>query len=342
MLSHATAARADRPAPRANHPEPTPAEARVLAIMADPARRGWSPDRLATLAGASPADAARVYLRLAAGDWRLPAAPARLRVVAPPDSSPEPLPVATSPRPARYVTDRAGRDAFHAELARLRDAGDVGARNRLVEANLPLARRLAAQALARVAPGDHALFDDLCAEANCGLLRAAEKFDGARGVAFSTYAVFWIKQSIVRYLTTSNATIHVPAWTQLKDAAAKSRRAAGHVAAARAARSCRPVGGPALVGDPDPLDLLVARAEAGPEPAERSVALMGFLDGLPGGERGVLVRSFGLDGEPAATQQAIGAGVGLTRGRINQIYLRGLDSLRARFAERGITTAADL
>jgi RNA polymerase primary sigma factor len=84
-------------------------------------------------------------------------------------------------------------------------AGDEEARRRLIEANLRLVVKIAR---AYVTPDMPLL--DLIQEGNIGLIKAAEKFDGARLVRFSTYASWWIRQAITRALVNSRRAIRLP------------------------------------------------------------------------------------------------------------------------------------
>jgi len=84
-------------------------------------------------------------------------------------------------------------------------SGDEEARRRLIEANLRLVVKIAR---GFVTPDMPLL--DLIQEGNVGLIKAAEKYDGARNVRFSTYASWWIKQSIMRSLVNSRRAIRLP------------------------------------------------------------------------------------------------------------------------------------
>ena len=85
--------------------------------------------------------------------------------------------------------------------------GDVQARDRMVRANLRLVVNIA-----RGYTGKGLSLQDLIEEGNLGLLRAVEGFDPAVGTRFSTYASYWIKQSIKRALINSAKTIRIPAY----------------------------------------------------------------------------------------------------------------------------------
>jgi RNA polymerase primary sigma factor len=93
------------------------------------------------------------------------------------------------------------------ELAKLIEQGDVRARDRMVRANLRLVVNIA-----RGYVGKGLSLQDLIEEGNLGLLRAVEGFDPDMGTRFSTYASYWIKQSIKRALINSAKTIRIPAY----------------------------------------------------------------------------------------------------------------------------------
>ncbi|MBQ4087657.1 MAG: RNA polymerase sigma factor RpoD [Clostridia bacterium] len=91
------------------------------------------------------------------------------------------------------------------ELARRMSEGDVNARKRLAEANLRLVVSIAKRYVGR-----GMLFLDLIQEGNLGLIKAVEKFDYAKGYKFSTYATWWIRQSITRAIADQARTIRIP------------------------------------------------------------------------------------------------------------------------------------
>jgi RNA polymerase primary sigma factor len=91
------------------------------------------------------------------------------------------------------------------ELSKCIQNGDEAARHRLIESNLRLVVKIAKGYCNKGIP-----FMDLIQEGNMGLIRAAEKYDHARQVRFSTYATWWIRQAITRYLTDRRRTIRLP------------------------------------------------------------------------------------------------------------------------------------
>ncbi|MDR0472598.1 MAG: sigma-70 family RNA polymerase sigma factor [Treponema sp.] len=91
------------------------------------------------------------------------------------------------------------------ELSRLIKRGDKAARNRFIEANLRLVVKIAKSYYI----GDVSLMD-IIQEGNVGLMRAVDKFDHVKNVRFSTYAGWWIRQAITRYLTNKRRVIRLP------------------------------------------------------------------------------------------------------------------------------------
>ena len=93
-------------------------------------------------------------------------------------------------------------------LAKRIEAGDAVARNIMIESNLKLAISIAK----KYAKYGGSL-EDLIQESNIGLIKAVEKFDWRKGFKFSTYASWWIKQSVTRSLTNSSPHVKIPSHT---------------------------------------------------------------------------------------------------------------------------------
>lgn len=236
------------------------------------------------------------------------------------------------------------------ELAERIRAGDHEARDHMIRANLRLVVNIAKHFVNRGLG-----FMDLVAEGNLGLLKAVEKFDPAAGCRFSTYATWWIKQSIRRALTNTTKTVRVPSYMleligRLKAAqlalldrlgrrptieeTAKEMGVStdGVNAIQRALESSSSGAHPmSLDGDggdaeqfPDertrpPDELILERNQL-----EELRALLGRL-----GTRtaAVLRLRYGLEGEEPLTLKEIGKRVGLTRERVRQIEVEALHQL---------------
>lgn len=95
------------------------------------------------------------------------------------------------------------------ELAKRIEAGDMRARDHMIKANL----RLAISIANKYKKYGSVSYEDLIQEANIGLIKAVEKFDWRRGFKFSTYACWWIKQAVTRYLTGNNSILKIPSHT---------------------------------------------------------------------------------------------------------------------------------
>lgn len=90
-------------------------------------------------------------------------------------------------------------------LSKRIEAGDVAARNKMIESNLRLAI-----SIAKKHQKSGSSMEDLIQESNVGLLKAVDRFDWRRGFKFSTYASWWIKQAVRRYVTDSVSDIRIP------------------------------------------------------------------------------------------------------------------------------------
>jgi RNA polymerase primary sigma factor len=236
------------------------------------------------------------------------------------------------------------------ELARRKDAGDEEARRRLIESNL----RLVMSVARNYSRADVPLLD-LIQEGNLGLMRAVEKFDYKLGFKLSTYATWWIRQSITRALVDQGRTIRLP--LHVAEEVRKLLRSRRQLAQklnheptlAELAAEAKlppervrellelietPVSLETPVGDGESLygDLLEDHRASAPleltADKARAKELVEALATLEPRLRRIITLRFGLDGGTPYTLDEIGADVGVTRERVRQLETRALRELR--------------
>ena len=236
------------------------------------------------------------------------------------------------------------------ELAVAIGGGDVHARDRMVRANLRLVVNIA-----RGYTGKGLGLQDLIEEGNLGLLRAVEGFDPAVGTRFSTYASYWIKQSIKRALINTAKTIRIPAY--MVELLSKWRRATTRLAE-ELGRTPTPEEIARVLGLPRKKLPIIKKAiriynltpqtdqaDAGwslgemiqderirtPDTemveSDNLVHVMRQLETMDTREATVLRMRFGLDGHEPRTLKEIGESLGLTRERVRQIETEALGKL---------------
>jgi RNA polymerase primary sigma factor len=236
------------------------------------------------------------------------------------------------------------------ELAVAIGQGDLRARDRMVRANLRLVVNIA-----RGYTGKGLNLQDLIEEGNLGLLRAVEGFDPGMGTRFSTYASYWIKQSIKRALINSAKTIRIPAY--MVELLSKWRRASARLTE-EMGRTPTPEEVARVLGLPKKKLPIIKKAihiynsapqndqpEAGwslgeivmdenlrtPEDemieSDALTHVMAQLGTMNEREATVLKMRFGLENFEPRTLKEIGESLGLTRERVRQIETEALNKL---------------
>ncbi len=238
------------------------------------------------------------------------------------------------------------------ELARRKDMGDDDAKRQLVESNLRLVI-----AMARAYSSSGVPLLDLIQEGNMGLMRAVEKFDYRRGYKLSTYATWWIRQSMTRAIADQARTIRLP--LHVLDLVKKLHRA-NRTLAQKLGRDPLPselaaelqitiervlelqrtiedpvsLEGPVGDGESNFADLVEDQNARQPEAAmtrsQREQELRAALDDLGDRTRLVLEARFGLNNREPATLEQVGVEIGVTRERVRQIETRALRELEAK------------
>lgn len=245
-------------------------------------------------------------------------------------------------------------------FGRLARAGDAAGRKRMIESNLRLVVKISRRYINR---GLSLL--DLIEEGNLGLIHAVEKYDPDRGFRFSTYATWWIRQAIERGIMNQSRTIRLPVHvvkemnyhlraarelSQKLDHDPKPEEIAALIdkpvadvrQMLKLAERVDSVDEVRDVTDRSPLEMMPDENATDPADQVQRTNLFDKVDALLAGlsdrHQEVISRRFGLRGYKRGTLEEVGAEVGLTRERVRQIQIEGLERLRHSLEESGLNS----
>lgn len=247
--------------------------------------------------------------------------------------------------------------AEEVSFARRIRQGDEAARQRMIESNLRLVVKIARRYIDRGLP-----LLDLIEEGNLGLIHAVKKFDPERGFRFSTYATWWIRQTIERAIMNQSRTVRLPIHVikdinsclraaralqqendkapSVSDIAEYLNRDPLEVERLLALHERVTIGSSGGDDERGLLETLAAHRNAEPATCVQQERVNAIVDSwvmkLTDKQRAVLERRFGLHGYRRLTLEEIGCEIGVTRERVRQIQLDALRNLKHMMQSHGI------
>jgi RNA polymerase primary sigma factor len=248
------------------------------------------------------------------------------------------------------------------ELADKIAQGDEEARAKLIRSNLRLVVKIAHDFKGLGLP-----LLDLISEGNIGLMRAVEKFDPKKGAKLSSYAAWWIKQSMRRALANQARTIRIPVQSASKISKIQNARnelkeklgreptdteVAVHVGLTERTVTGLRLGKTTTISLHDPIqhgedgefrDIIPDEKTVAPDEIVQDMETIDYMSKLISRlekrEQDILALRFGLNGEKPRTLEEVSQIIGRTRERVRQIQNQALEKLRLMIEEEGIETS---